>query len=69
MMLSIGMNHNNPTQERRGYCPSCDQQAIFSFAGEQHWPQQVAEAVGVEPVVRLWHCHGCNSTISEAELG
>lgn len=68
MMLSIMMNPDNSWQERQARCPSCDQRVVFSFAGEQHWPVKVAEAIGMEPVMRLWHCHGCQSTISECDL-
>ena len=55
-------------KQRRAQCPSCQQSHLFTYGGEQHWPAKVAHATGVEPVVHLWHCSGCKSTVSECEL-
>ncbi|MAS36975.1 MAG: hypothetical protein CL610_23425 [Anaerolineaceae bacterium] len=49
-------------------CPTCQTRTRFSYAGEQRWPRHVAEAAGLEPVVRLWHCQRCRTTISECDL-
>jgi uncharacterized protein with PIN domain len=68
MMLAMTMKQNDMWREQQAYCPSCNQRTMFSYAGEQRWPVKVAEAVGIEPVVRLWHCQKCNSTLSECDL-
>ncbi len=54
--------------ERQAHCPSCGQITSFSYSGVQHWPQRVAQAAGIDPVVRLWNCQNCQSTISEQNL-
>jgi hypothetical protein len=64
-------NHSSlptPLPERRAYCPSCGCTAYFSYAGEQHWPLKVARIAGVDPVVHLWNCEACHTTLSEQEL-
>ena len=68
-MLAMMMNQNDTWQEQQAYCPSCNQRTLFIYGGEQRWPVKVAEAVGIEPVVRLWHCRRCNTTLSECDLG
>lgn len=57
----------NPARfpDREAGCPTCHQHGWFSFHGEQRWPLRVALALGVEPVVRLWNCHNCHTTVSE----
>lgn len=54
--------------ERKARCPSCGQQTQFSYSGVQRWPKRVAEAAGINPVVYLWNCQSCQSTISEQNL-
>ena len=68
MMLSMTMKRDKVWQKLEAFCPSCGQRRLFDFAGEQHWPEKVAEVAGIEPVVRLWHCRTCNSTLSECDL-
>jgi hypothetical protein len=73
IMLSVTSNQNQPPlpprkQDRYATCPSCGRLTTFSYAGEQHWPLRVAQAVGIDPVVQLWHCNGCHSTLSEQDL-
>ncbi len=72
-MLSISPNQKHPTvppgkPDRHATCPSCGCETNFSHAGEQHWPVPVAQAVGVDPIVQLWNCQGCHSTLSEQDL-
>lgn len=57
-----------PVSPRIAVCPSCHTLTYFSYAGEQHWPEVVALAIGVETVMPLWHCSRCESTVSECEL-
>ncbi len=68
MKLSVSMAKHNRPQQRRAQCPSCQQSHLFTYGGEQHWPDKVARATGMDAVVHLWHCSGCNSTVSECEL-
>ena len=69
MMLSVMAQYNlPPTQQRQAICPSCHTRNWFVYAGEQHWPLKVAQSIGIDPVIPLWHCDGCNSTVSECEL-
>jgi len=68
MSTSQPSNPPPPTADRYANCPSCGSLAHFRFTGEQHWPPHIAEAAGVEQVVRLWTCERCNSTISETDL-
>ena len=56
------------SHQRRACCPSCDTVAAFSYSGEQRWPDQVAAAAGLSPVVTLWTCDHCHSTVNEADL-
>lgn len=50
---------------RVGLCPTCAQVARFTFVGEQHWPPQVAQAAGLGPLVHLWVCGSCQTTLTE----
>lgn len=66
MMATHRDTHNPAWQpDREAGCPTCHRRAWFSFQGEQRWPLRVAQALGVEPVVRLWNCHHCHTTVSE----
>jgi len=65
MLLS---NRRSQIESQVACCPTCREQAQFKFAGEQRWPQRVAQAAGIEPVVRLWNCDRCHTTISETDL-
>jgi hypothetical protein len=49
-------------------CPSCGCTGGFSYAGQQHWPAQVAARAGINPDVTLWNCDSCDTTLSEPEL-
>lgn len=71
MLAIIAHNLISPpvTPDRYLHCPSCAQLSRFRFSGEQHWPAHIAEAAGIEPIVRLWTCQSCNSTLSEPDLG
>ena len=51
-----------------GTCPSCHHHTRFTYAGEQHWPEEVARAAGVPSAMKLWHCEYCHSTITEPEM-
>ncbi|NWG17484.1 MAG: hypothetical protein HXY41_12695 [Chloroflexi bacterium] len=50
---------------RVGRCPTCAQVVRFTFVGEQHWPPQVAKAAGLGPLVHLWVCSNCQTTLTE----
>jgi hypothetical protein len=50
---------------RYGTCPTCHQDTQFAFVGEQHWPPRVAEKLGMSPLVHLWSCGHCHTTITE----
>ena len=52
-------------ETRVGLCPTCGQYTPFSFLGEQHWPPRVVEATGIGPVVHLWSCGNCQTTLTE----
>lgn len=56
------------TSVREGRCPSCEKCTSFTYAGEQHWPLRAAQAAGISPVVQLWTCNKCHSTLSESSL-
>ena len=62
------MNDTQTHTQREGCCPSCGECGTFTYAGEQRWPPQVAEATGLPPVINLWSCDNCSSTISETDL-
>lgn len=49
-------------------CPSCHQRGYFLHAGDQHWPQRVAEKLGIAPCVSLWECTHCHSTFTDPDL-
>jgi hypothetical protein len=44
-------------------CPNCDTRSQFVYMGEQHWPERVAKASGMTPLVHLWQCENCHTTI------
>lgn len=50
---------------RRGQCPTCGQYARFTLIGQQQWPLRVVAATGVGPVVHLWMCGQCQTTLTE----
>jgi hypothetical protein len=49
-------------------CPSCQKTACFHFIGNQHWPSDVAEAASLEPVIAIWRCNQCQSSLLETNL-
>lgn len=49
-------------------CPSCGRVSQFRQIGAQEWPEAVARQAGLPPVVRLYLCGVCQSTISEQNL-
>lgn len=53
---------------RVGVCPTCGQAASFTFLGEQQWPARVVQATGIGPVVHLWVCGHCQTTLTETAL-
>lgn len=52
---------------KEGFCPTCGEQVIFTFLGEQHWPPKVATALGFSGVMLQWTCERCNTTLSEPD--
>jgi hypothetical protein len=69
VMNEIRTSKNNQPTDREAGCPTCGRRTRFSFLGEQRWPLRVAEAAGLEsPVIRLWNCQACNSTVCEHTL-
>jgi hypothetical protein len=54
--------------EREVYCESCHGIMGFIYIGEQHWPLKVAEAIGIAPVVQVWECSHCHTTVLEPEF-
>lgn len=62
-------NRLDTTQSISAVCPSCKQRGHFFHAGDQKVPERVAKKMGLdEPVIPLWHCPNCKSTISEPDL-
>jgi phage terminase large subunit GpA-like protein len=68
MMDTQELEALTPTGVCRGTCPSCGQETTLTFVGEQRWPDQVAQAMGMDPVVALWDCGHCRTTITETSL-
>lgn len=69
MLSASSLTDNQPPPPRRSArCPSCGKLTEFTFLGVQRWPARVAEAAGISPVVNLWDCHSCHSTISEPSM-
>jgi len=62
MMNQLEQKHTH-TQE--GVCPTCGSYTTFVFLGEQRWPPRVAEKLGLAPIMLLWTCGHCQTTISE----
>ena len=60
--------HESENQSREGRCPSCGKHTVFHLLGEQHWPQRVVEATGCPPVILLWTCDNCLTTVSDANI-
>ncbi len=56
------------TVELIATCPSCHTYIAFQYLGEQHWPEDVAAAAGIETVVHMWRCTHCHTTMTETEL-
>ncbi len=53
------------THTHEGVCPTCGSYTRFDFLGEQRWPPRVAEKLGLSPVMFLWTCGNCQTTISQ----
>jgi transcription elongation factor Elf1 len=51
-------------QPKKAVCPSCNQEATFTCIGHQHWPDNVARALDMNPVIALWRCSNCRSTVT-----
>lgn len=44
-------------------CPTCDTHSSFQYLGTQRYPERVAKAAGMTPVVHTWMCDNCHTTI------
>ena len=64
------MKPSQPTRPalRQRECPSCHQCADFTYVGEQRWPAALARQYNVSPVMSLWICGNCRSTLGEPSL-
>jgi hypothetical protein len=49
-------------------CPTCNYNGEFELLGEQHWPPEVAQRLGLPAVIKLWSCPHCMTTVSEPDL-
>lgn len=49
---------------RPDVCEACGATEGFEYLGEQRWPQAVAEVMGISPLVTLWQCPACGTTIT-----
>jgi NMD protein affecting ribosome stability and mRNA decay len=54
-----------PVKTRQGVCPTCGRETTLVYAGEQRWPDRVAERLGVEPVAEIWDCILCQTTLCQ----
>jgi hypothetical protein len=54
--------------KRLATCPTCKRSGEFDFLGEQRWPPQVAQRLGLPAVIALWSCPHCATTVSEPDL-
>ena len=54
--------------QREACCPSCGHHGRFTYNGEQHWPKEIADKLGMPADIKLWSCNHCGSTISEIDL-
>jgi rubrerythrin len=45
-------------------CPSCGSDAGFMFISEQRWPERVAKKLDIAPLVTLWRCLTCDTTVT-----
>ncbi|MCA9914118.1 MAG: hypothetical protein KC496_12250 [Anaerolineae bacterium] len=56
------------TSTRRCTCPSCGMLTTLHYAGVQHWPAAVAQAVGLPQEQILWQCSNCHTTLLDSSL-
>lgn len=54
--------------ERCAVCPSCNGTVTFTHIGDQHWPEHIVRARGIAPVMSLWVCGQCDTTVTGATL-
>ncbi len=55
-------------QRRLATCPTCGCGGEFELLGEQNWPPEIAQKLGLPATIRLWSCPCCMTTVSEPEL-
>ncbi len=53
---------------RLATCPTCMSSVEFILLGEQTWPAEVAEKLGLPATITLWSCPHCLTTVSEPDL-
>jgi hypothetical protein len=53
---------------RLATCPTCMSSVEFILLGEQTWPADIAEKLGLPPIITLWSCSHCLTTVSEPDL-
>lgn len=56
--------HTCPAHDTPEACDFCGQHTTFTYLGEQYWPEKVAARMGISPVVRLWDCSTCKTTVT-----
>ena len=50
-------------------CPTCHAETVFTFVGQQTWPEAVAKSLNMPSVVNLWRCENCQTTITVTDEG
>jgi len=55
-------------KELDALCPTCHRASHFTKIGEQNWPPKVAEATGLPPLIHLYRCGECHTTVSHVDL-
>ncbi len=62
------LGHPHPPHPKSGVCPSCGEETVFRYNGQQKWPEHIAETMNIPPIITLWNCDICHSTISDNAL-
>lgn len=59
---------NRSEEDLKRVCPSCHEDAIFTYIGVQEWSIQIARKLNLPPRMKLYRCSHCDTCASEIAL-
>jgi len=68
--MHVMITRPNETQPilHYGICPSCHAKTPFDLKGVQRWDAEIAAQLNVPPIMTVWQCRNCDTTLMEPSI-